>query len=83
MKQVEMTPDMTLTTILEQLKDGDVILTSQGHSVALVTDFDDDDAYWYATEHDPVFIESLAKAREHVAQGKVISHDELKKKLGL
>lgn len=49
----------------------------------LVSDFDDDDLYWYEREKDPEFIASIAQAREEVAQGKTVTHEELKKELGL
>jgi len=44
---------------------------------------DDDELYWAARERDPAFIASLKKAREQVAQAKTISHEELKKRLGI
>jgi hypothetical protein len=45
--------------------------------------FDDDDSDWYARERDPAFLNSIARAREQVRQGRTISHDDLKKELGL
>jgi hypothetical protein len=45
--------------------------------------FDDEDVEWYAREHDPGFIESIAKARQQVTNGKTKSHGELKKELGI
>jgi len=38
---------------------------------------------WYARERDPAFLESLAKARRQVEQGKTVSHENLKRELGL
>src|SRR5207244_1913959 len=49
---------------------------------SLLTDFDDDDAEIHAMENDPSFIASIAEAREQVAQGKTITHEELKRQLG-
>ena len=48
-----------------------------------LNEMDDDELYWNERETDPVFIASLARAREQVAQGKTISHEELKKRLGI
>jgi hypothetical protein len=64
----------------EVLSDGteDVLLVRDGHAVALVVPFDDEDLEWYTRERDPAFIASIAKAREQVAQGKTMSHRELK-----
>jgi len=38
---------------------------------------------WYACERDPAFLESLAEARQQVEQGKTVSHENLKRDLGL
>jgi hypothetical protein len=35
-------------------------------------------AGWNAREHEPAFLESLAKARQQVEQGKTVSHANLK-----
>ena len=59
------------------------IAMRDGHAVALVMPFDDDDLEWYARERDPSFLASLADARQQVAQGKTLSHGELKKALGI
>ncbi len=83
MKQVELTSDLKLDTLVQQMNGEEVVLTRQGHAVALLSEFDDDELYWYQREHDPEFIASIAAAREEVAQGKTISHDELKKQLGI
>ena len=64
-------------------RDEDVLIIRDGHVVALVTPFDDDDAEWYARERDPAFIASIAEARKQAQDGKTISHDELKAKLGI
>ena len=45
--------------------------------------FDDDDLEWYAQEHDPAFLASLAQARQQVREGRTISQEDLKKELGL
>ena len=61
----------------------DVVLLRDGHPVVLMTAFDEDDLAWYARERDPAFLESVAKARHQVEQGKTVSHEDLKRDLGL
>jgi len=39
--------------------------------------------YWMKREADPEFIVSIARAREPAAKGDTISHEELKKNLGI
>ena len=51
--------------------------------MVLMTPFDDDDLAWYAREHDPEFLASLAEARRQVERGETVSHAELKKEFGL
>jgi len=58
-----------------------LITVDRGSSFS--SEFDDDELYWYKREHDPAFIASIAEAREHVAQRKTITHEELKKRLGI
>jgi len=48
-----------------------------------IDETDGDELYWAERERDPAFIASLIKAREQIAQGKTISHEELKKRLGI
>ncbi len=83
MKQIELTPDLNLDAILRELADDDIVLTRSGHAVALLTEFDDDELYWYNRERSPEFIESMKRAREQVQRGEVISHEDLKRKFGL
>ena len=83
MKQIELTSGMALNEILKDVESEDVVLTVQGHAVALLSDFDDDDVEWYARERDPDFLASLARAREQVRQGKVVRHEDLKQQLGI
>jgi hypothetical protein len=83
MKKVELTPELDLETLLQQLNGEEVVLMRQGHAVALLSEFDDDELYWHQREHDPAFIASIGEAREQVAQGKTITQEELKKRLGL
>lgn len=83
MKQVELTPDLPLDRLLQQAQDEDIVIMRQGHAVALLSEFDDDELYWYARERDPGFVSSIAKARTDVAAGRTTSHEDLKRQLGL
>ena len=83
MKTVIWTEDASWDEVLRQAGDEDVVVLRDGHPVVLMTPFDDDDLAWYARERDPAFLESLAKARRQVEQGKTVSHESLKRDLGL
>ncbi len=83
MIQIEITPELKLEEILQQMQGEDVVLTKKGHAIALLSDFDDEEMYWYAREHDPEFLASLARAREQVAKGQIITLEELKKQLAI
>jgi PHD/YefM family antitoxin component YafN of YafNO toxin-antitoxin module len=69
--------------VLRQAGEEDVCVMRAGRPVVLMTPFDEDDLTWYARERDPAFLESLAKARQQFAQGKTVSHERLKRDLGL
>jgi hypothetical protein len=83
MKQLEIQPGAKLEDILPEMNGEDVVLTQDGHAVALLSQFDDDDLYCYARERDPAFVDSLARARQQVAEGKTVGHEELKRQLGI
>ena len=83
MKTVIWTNDASWDDVLRQAGEEDVVVLRDGHPVVLMTPFDDDDLEWYARERDPAFLESLAKARRQVEQGKTVSHENLKRDLGL
>jgi hypothetical protein len=63
--------------------DEEVLIMRDGHAVALVIPFDDEDVEWYAREREPAFIASIADARKQVQLGNTITHEELKARLGL
>ena len=46
-------------------------------------DSDDEESYWDAHGHEPEFLAAIARAREQVAKGQVIPHEDLKKELGI
>jgi hypothetical protein len=83
MKQIEMPAGLDWEKILQELKTDELVFTREGHAVALLSEFDDDELYWRAREEDPEFIASIARGREQIAEGKVTSHEDLKRKLGI
>ena len=83
MKTAELT---TAGAVERAIADGpqeDVVIYRDGHPIALVTPFDADDVYWYRREHDPAFIDSIARGRAQVAAGQTVSQEDLNRKLGL
>ena len=84
MKTVSVGANASLDEVLRDVeRDEDVLIVRDGHAVALVTAFDDDDAAWYARERDPAFIASIAEARRQVTRGETVGHEDLKRQLGL
>ena len=83
MKTVILTDKSTADDLLKQGGSEEVVVVRDGHAIALVVPFDDDDADWYARERDPAFLESIALARRQIAAGQTIGHDDLKKELGI
>jgi antitoxin (DNA-binding transcriptional repressor) of toxin-antitoxin stability system len=83
MKTVNWTDNISCAEIVRQAEQEEVILMRDGHAVALITPFDDDDLEWYAREQDPEFLASIARAREQVAGRRTTSHQDLKRELGL
>ena len=83
MKSVKVSDKRTLRDIIGEGVKKDVVVERDGHAVALIVPFDDEERYWYAREHDPAFIKSIAKARKQMKRGKSVSHEELKARLGM
>jgi hypothetical protein len=83
MKTVNWAADSSWDEVLQQASQEDVVVMRDGLPVVLMTPFDEDDLAWYVRERDPAFLESLAEARRQVEAGYTISHNELKKELGL
>ena len=83
MKTVAWTDNTPWADLMRQAEQEAVVLTRDGHAVALLSPFDDDDLEWYVREQDPAFLASIATARQQVAQGKTRRHDDLKKELGI
>lgn len=82
MKQIELTPEVALEHLLQQAKQEDIVVMRQGHAVALISELDDEELYWYARERDPAFLASLSRARTQIQEGQAVSHEELKHQLG-
>lgn len=83
MKRINVTDKSTLQEVIAQGGDDDVVIERDGHAIALIVPFDDEDREWYARERDPAFIHSIARAREQIKSGQAIGHEELKARLGL
>jgi PHD/YefM family antitoxin component YafN of YafNO toxin-antitoxin module len=82
-KALNCTESTPLRDVVDAAEHDDVVLLRDGHAVALVVPFDDEDLEWYARERDPAFLASIARARDQVRQGRTRSHEELKKELGI
>ena len=83
MKSVTVSDQQTLREVIGKGFKKDMVVERDGHAVALIVPFDDDERYWYAREHDAAFIRSIAKARRQMKEGKSTSHEELKARLRL
>jgi hypothetical protein len=81
MKKIDIQGDAKLEDVLQEAKKEDVVLMRNGHAVALLTDFDDEEMY--ARERDPDFIASIVRAREQAAKGETVTHEDLKRELGI
>ncbi|HEX4052767.1 MAG TPA: hypothetical protein VHX86_00745 [Tepidisphaeraceae bacterium] len=83
MKTITLKENFTADELLKQAGDEEVVVMRNGHPVALLAPFDDDDLSWYVRERDPAFIESIARAREQISGGDTISIEDLKRELGM
>lgn len=83
MRTAKWTDQTSADELLREGQHEEVVVVRDGQPVALVVPFDADDLEWYARERDPRFLDSIAAARRDVADGRAISHDELKRELGL
>jgi PHD/YefM family antitoxin component YafN of YafNO toxin-antitoxin module len=81
MKTVVWAEDTAWEATVRQAEQEEVLVMRDGHVVALLMPFDDDDLEWYARERDPEFLASLARARRQVQQGRTIAHADLKRSL--
>jgi len=83
MKTINVTDKSSLEEWLKHTPDEELVVLRDGHAVALLVPFDDEDLQWYARERDPTFIRSIERARQQAAARQTIGHEELKKELGL
>jgi hypothetical protein len=82
-KTVSWTDSASWDEVLRQAEEEDVFVLRDGRPIVFMTPFDENDLAWYAQEHDPAFLASLARARCQVEQGQSVSHGDLKKEFGL
>lgn len=82
-KTLTWTDATSCADIVREAEREDVVLMREGHAVALVTPFDDDDLEWYVREHDAEFLQSIARARTQVAPHRTTKHEDQKRELGL
>ena len=83
MKTMNCTDETPCGEVVRTADGEDVILLRDGHPIALVIPFGDDDLEWYGRERDPAFLASIARARQQVRAGQTTSHEALKCQLGL
>ena len=83
MKTITLDDNLSVKDLLDQGCEEDVVIILGGHAIALLSPFDDDDAEWYAREHDVAFLESLKRARQQVTDRDTVSMEELKRELGI
>lgn len=83
MKTLTVADNSSLQEFLKQAEQDDVVVLRDGKPVALITPFDQDDLEWYGRERSPEFIHSIERARKQVEKGETVSHEDLKKELGL
>ena len=83
MKTIAWTKETAWEELMRQAEQEEVLVMRDGHAVALLMPFNDDDLEWYARERDPAFLATIAEARQQVQDGKTISHGDLKKALGI
>jgi PHD/YefM family antitoxin component YafN of YafNO toxin-antitoxin module len=83
MKTIQWTDPSSAESALQEARDEEVLVVRDGQPIAVVVPLSDDDAEWLRQELDPAFIRSIAEGRADAAAGRVISHDQLKKDLGL
>ena len=83
MKTITITDSSSAKDLVGPDQGEEVVVVRDGHAVALIVPFDDEDAEWYGRERDPAFLESLVRARRQIASGKTIDHESLKRELGI
>jgi antitoxin (DNA-binding transcriptional repressor) of toxin-antitoxin stability system len=79
MKTVTLKDNSSADDLLKQGADEEVVVLRDGHAIALLVPFDDDELEWYIRERNPAFIESIARARKQISEGNAIDLEDLKK----
>jgi hypothetical protein len=77
MKTIPWTANPSWDEVLRDVEPEGALLVRDGHPLALILPFDEDDLTWYARERDPAFLASLTRARAQAARGETISHEDL------
>jgi len=69
--------------VVRQSEEEEVVIIRNGRPVALLLPFDEEDAEWFSHERHSAFRASLISARKQIEDGKTISHDQRKTRLGI
>lgn len=83
MKTLKWTDPSSAEELLRQAQREEVIVERDGHPVAVITPMNQDELDWYLRERDPAFVESISEARAAIAEGRGVSHEDLKRELGI
>lgn len=83
MKTISLSDTTAIEELIAAVDEDDVVLLREGKPVALLSAFDVDDLEWYSREHDHAFLDSIARARQQIEAGKAVSHEELKRQMGV
>lgn len=84
MKLIDITNGAPSLDDLEQsAQEEEILLVRNGHVILRIGAFDDEDWEDWQAAYSPEAIEAGRRLRAEVAEGKVVSLDELKAKLGL
>jgi len=67
-----------ICAIIRESEKDEVIITRHGKPAAVIIGFaDDDDWFDYRLEHDEIFLQKIATARDQIKRGEFVSLDEL------
>lgn len=83
MKEIELTPELTLVELISTALVEDVLLTDDGEPLVRVMRDANADVHQWAAEHSPEAIARGKQAREGYATGKCTSLEEVWRELGL
>src|SRR5260370_42409061 len=83
MKTITWTGVTPWDELIRDAEHEEVVVMRDGHAVALLMPFDDDDLEWYAREHHPGFLGPIVKARQQPANRHMKSDAALQTNLRL